>query len=328
MITAAATLILIVAGGLVTSNSAGVSVPDWPNTYGKFMFAFPFGDMVGGILYEHGHRMIASTVGFLTVILAIWVWRRDERRWLRRLAVGALAAVIAQGVLGGITVLFYLPTAVSSAHALLAQSFFCMTIAVAYFTSREGRREVTPVRDEGRVSLGRMSALAVAIVVLQLVIGAWMRHSDAGLAIPDLPLAYGKLLPPTSDAALADANAWRRTQLMDPVTFTQVWVHFAHRMGAVAVTIILATLVVRIRTRFSAVRELRRPANAIALLLLAQLTLGVLTVLTHKDAWIATVHVATGAAVLGTTFLTALRAARFTAHHAEDPAMVFRGSAA
>jgi cytochrome c oxidase assembly protein subunit 15 len=311
--TAASTFILIVAGGLVTSNSAGLSVPDWPNTYGQFMFAFPFGDMVGGILYEHGHRMIASTVGFLTVLLAIWVWRREERIWLKRLAVGALGAVVAQGVLGGMTVLFYLPTAVSSAHALLAQSFFCMTIAIAYFTSREGMAAMKQVPDTGRPTLTRVSAIAVGVVLLQLMIGAWMRHSDAGLAIPDLPLAYGSLLPPMTDAALEAANVSRRAELLDPVTITQVWIHFAHRAGAVLVSIVLVMLVIRVRRAFAPVSELHQPAIAIALLLLVQLTLGVLTVLTRKDAWISTLHVATGALVLGTTFLTALRAARCTA---------------
>src|SRR6266478_5767450 len=132
---AASTAVLIFAGGLVTSTGSGLSVPDWPNTYGWFMFAFPLEKMVGGILYEHGHRLIASTVGFFTIILAAWLWMSEPRRWMKWLGVAALGAVIAQGVLGGLTVMFFLPAPISTAHAGLAEIFFCMTVAIALFTS-------------------------------------------------------------------------------------------------------------------------------------------------------------------------------------------------
>ena len=121
--TAFCTFLLIIAGALVTGNDAGLSVPDWPLSYGKLM-----PPMVGGIFYEHGHRMVAATVGLLTVVLAFWLWRAEPRRWVRRLGWVALATVVAQGVLGGITVLFYLPVAVSVAHACLAQIFFCLVV--------------------------------------------------------------------------------------------------------------------------------------------------------------------------------------------------------
>jgi len=128
---AASTALLIFAGGLVTSTGSGLSVPDWPNTYGWFMWAFPMSKMVGGIFYEHTHRLIASTVGFLIVVLAIWLGRAEPRRWVRRLGYLALGAVIAQGILGGITVLWYLPDAISIAHASLAQILFCLTVTIA-----------------------------------------------------------------------------------------------------------------------------------------------------------------------------------------------------
>jgi cytochrome c oxidase assembly protein subunit 15 len=127
----ASTVLLIVAGGLVTSTGSGLSVPDWPTSYGWSMFTFPLRHMVGGIFYEHGHRLIASTVGFLTIILAVWIWRVEPRRWVRTLGFAALGSVILQGLLGGITVLLFLPTAVSTAHAGLAQIFFCLTVAIA-----------------------------------------------------------------------------------------------------------------------------------------------------------------------------------------------------
>src|SRR5258708_27902501 len=122
---------LILAGSLVTSHDAGLSVPDWPTSYGWSMFTFPPSMWVANILYEHGHRLIASTVGFLTIILAVWLWIVEPRGWLRWLGVGALRAVIAQGVLGWLAVLFFLPPAISTARAGLAESFLCLTVAIA-----------------------------------------------------------------------------------------------------------------------------------------------------------------------------------------------------
>src|SRR4029453_4875422 len=151
MLVAAFTGILIFAGGLVTSTEAGLWVPGWPNTYGYFMFFFPLEKMVGGIRYEHTHRLIASTVGFLIVVLAVWLWRSETRAWVRRLGYVALAAVITQGILGGITVLWYLPDPISIAHASLAQIVFCLTMTIALVTSPGWKRgyatqEGTPLR--------------------------------------------------------------------------------------------------------------------------------------------------------------------------------------
>src|SRR5262245_42148223 len=131
-LTVGATLMLVFAGGLVTSTGSGLSVPDWPLSYGMLM-----PPMVGGVRFEHSHRMVATSVGFLTLVLAIWTARREPRRGVRSLAWGALAAVVAQGVLGGLTVIFLLPTPISVSHACLAQTFFCIVIALAYATSRE-----------------------------------------------------------------------------------------------------------------------------------------------------------------------------------------------
>src|SRR4051794_25730850 len=133
---AGCTVLLLLAGSLVTSTGSGLSVPDWPTTYGWNMFSFPPSKWVGGILYEHGHRLIASTVGFLTIILAVWLAFADPRRWMKWLGAGALGAGIAQGVVGGLTVFFFLPASISAAHAGLAEIFFCMTVAIALFTSR------------------------------------------------------------------------------------------------------------------------------------------------------------------------------------------------
>lgn len=172
--TACVTLVLIVAGALVTSNDAGLSVPDWPTSFGSF---FKMPRMVGGILYEHGHRMVAEFVGVLTIILAVWTWRAEKRRWMRWLGVGALATVIAQGILGGITVLFYLPPSVSSAHAALAQTFFCIAVAIAVFTGRRWVEEVPRLElDIRRPSLFTLTLLSVFVLYVQLILGAMFRH--------------------------------------------------------------------------------------------------------------------------------------------------------
>ena len=279
--TAAATLVLIFVGGLVTSTGSGLSVPDWPLSYGMLM-----PPMVGGVFYEHSHRMVASLVGFLTLVLAVWTARSESRPGVRRLAWAALAAVVAQGVLGGLTVIYLLPTPVSVAHACLAQTFFCIVIALAYSTSREGLAAPSDVVDVGGV---RGAALTAAVIVyLQLLVGAVMRHIGAGLAIPDFPLAFGLLVP--------------------PVTSVPVLVHFAHRVGALVVLVAVARLFLHARRAGDA--RLVRMASALLGLVLVQIALGAATVLAMKAVTPTTLHVATGAAILGGCWLAALRSFR------------------
>ena len=169
------TLFLVVAGGLVTSNDAGLSVPDWPLSYGKLM-----PPMEGDIFYEHGHRMVATTVGLLTIGLAIWLWRAEPRRWMRSLGWIALGAVIAQGVLGGMTVIFMLPKPVSIGHACLAQLFFSTTVAIALFTSESWRRGAQMVDDAALRRLHWLALAAPVCVFAQLALGAAARHQGAG----------------------------------------------------------------------------------------------------------------------------------------------------
>jgi cytochrome c oxidase assembly protein subunit 15 len=176
-----ATFVLIVAGANVTSHRAGLSVPDWPTTYGQFMFSFPTSKWVGNILYEHGHRLIASTVGILTIILAFWLVRRESRRWVRGLGIVALAAVIAQGILGGLTVRFMLPPAISIAHAGLAEMFFCITVALALFTSERWKQGPTAVEMANAESVRRLCLMSTTVVYLQILLGATIRHAETGL---------------------------------------------------------------------------------------------------------------------------------------------------
>lgn len=181
---AALTLLLVVAGASVTSNDAGLSVPDWPLSYGKLM-----PEMKGGVFYEHGHRMVATTVGLLTIVLAMWLQRSEPRRWLRRLGWVALAAVIVQGVLGGVTVLWLLPKPVSITHACLAQLFFTLTVAIAVFTSPSWKRGPELVEDHGSPSLRTMAILTASSVLIQIALGAAYRHEAAGL-VPHVVAAF------------------------------------------------------------------------------------------------------------------------------------------
>ena len=284
----AATLLLVAAGGMVTSTQSGLAVPDWPTTYGQQMFAFPFSQMVGGIFYEHGHRLIASAVGMLTIGLAALLWWREPRRWVRRLGFIALGTVILQGVLGGITVLYFLPDPVSIAHAGLAQIFFCLTVAIALFTSRTWQSAAADPIDDPR--LQRRLVWMTALVYVQILIGATMRHTGAGLAIPDFPLVFGGLWPP----------AWT----------TAVSVHYAHRVGAIVITLFVLSTAKYIWSRHTDRWELVRPVSLLILILALQVALGALVILTGKQPVINTLHVAGGAIVLATSVILTLRVYR------------------
>ncbi len=179
MFLAGATLVLIVLGALVTSNDAGLSVPDWPTSFGS-LYKIP--PMVGGVKYEHGHRMFAEFIGLLIIVMAVWTQRVEQRRWMKVLGWIALAAVIGQGVLGGLTVLFYLPWAVSTAHATLAQTIFCVVTAMALFTSKSWLQDSKPIAEHGLLpGTPTLTAIAAACVWVQLILGAAFRHTGIKL---------------------------------------------------------------------------------------------------------------------------------------------------
>lgn len=181
---ACATFLLIIAGALVTSNDAGLSVPDWPTSFGSFRMP----RMVGGVRYEYGHRMIGAAVGLLTVILALALWKVESRSWVRKLGGTAVLAVIAQGVLGGITVLFYLPVTISVSHACLAQLFFCIIVSLALFTSESWEWDEPRVQDSSAPSLRQLSVGTTVAIFLQLMLGAAFRHDGFGI-VPHILVA-------------------------------------------------------------------------------------------------------------------------------------------
>src|SRR5438552_7777570 len=169
-----ATLVVIVAGAVVTSEGAGLSVPDWPTSYGHLVKLPPW---VGGIVYEHSHRMIAWFTGLCTMVIGFWTWFVDRRRWMKFLAFGALGTIILQGILGGVTVRHFLPPAISTAHAAVAQTFFCIAVAIAVFTGRQWVEEVPQTfSDDRHPSLLTLTLISIATLYVQLILGAMFRH--------------------------------------------------------------------------------------------------------------------------------------------------------
>lgn len=282
-----ATLLLVFAGAKVTSHEAGLAVPDWPLSYGRLM-----PPMVGNIFYEHGHRMIATAVGMGTLVLALWTARADARRWVRALGLACLGAVVLQGVLGGITVIFLLPLPVSVAHGTLAQTFLCLLTWLAYATSREW----DALRHEPAEAPERVAARAIAPVVaaatgaiwIQLVLGAIVRHAGAGLAVPFFPVS--------------ETGAW-----WPAVVDGGVRLHMAHRGFALVVVALVAWATIAVARR---VASLRRHALGVLALVIAQAALGATVVLVRRAPTPTSVHVVTGAALLALTWWLFLRVRR------------------
>lgn len=361
------TLLLIAIGGLVTSHGAGMAVPDWPNSYGYNMFAFPASQWIGGILYEHSHRLWASFIGFLVLALAVWVNGTSSRAWLRwggallvalgvslafknsvslgnivfltgtglvsmvlswfwpacppgpksfRILCGvALALVIVQGLLGGLRVVL-LMDGLGIVHAALAQAFFCLCAVIAVVSSPwwigGGGKSLPPTSH--RSLRWVVPTLAIAIF-LQLLLGASMRHQHAGLAIPDFPLAYGKLWPPTDPAFLESINN-TRVDVRDfhPITAGQILLHMAHRLTALAIVgwvVVVVVLAFRGPTGIWRLWSLTGAG-----LVGVQVALGAWTVWSNKAADVATAHVVIGAATLAWSvlFSLVLAVAPATAH--------------
>ena len=277
ILVACATFFLIIAGALVTSNDAGLATPDWPLSNGQF-----FPKMVGNLFWEHGHRMVATTVGMLTIVLTIFILVKEKRQWVRRLGIFALLAVIAQGLLGGLTVKLMLPLAVSTAHATLAQLFFCTTVSLAVFTSRSWI-EAWPLPEEKEgFPLRYLCAAALVTIFLQLIIGATLRHS----ATWDKPLPVELVL--------------------------------THIGGAFAVTLALGGAAISVLRRHKNEAFLTRPAMLALMLLVVQLFLGLAAYLTRQASphdpqplnpmiGITVAHVACGALVFATTIVLTLR---------------------
>jgi heme a synthase len=302
--TAIATFLLLGAGGLVTSHEAGMSVPDWPNSYGYNMFAFPISKWTGGIFYEHTHRLWASFVGLMTTILAVWLWRKDSRKWMKWLGVIAFLLVVAQGVLGGLRVTMKMDS-LGIFHGVVAQTFFVLTCAIALFTSRFWI-ELAAEQKTFSVPRGlRSHMLFVTILIfLQLILGATMRHQHAGLAISDFPLAHGKIWPDTNPDAIARYNAERMEATnVNPITAFQVVLQMIHRIAALVIFAGVAAAVGLSVKRLGKKDSLTKLAIFWLALIILQIALGIATIWTNKAADVATAHVLVGALSLVTGVL-------------------------
>jgi cytochrome c oxidase assembly protein subunit 15 len=301
LLTALATLVLICFGGLVTSHEAGMAVPDWPNTFGYNLFFFPVSRWVGGIFYEHTHRLVASGVGLLTTVLAVWLWLKDSRRSLRWVGLIAFLAVVLQGVLGGLRVVLF-KDELGIVHAALGQLFFVLTCSIALFTSRWWTKAQTwPAAGAGPKRLRRWFLLSTLLIVGQLMLGATMRHQHAGLAIPDFPTAYGNLWPSTDADSIARYNQNRiEATAVNPITAFQIVLQMAHRIVALAIFCLVAVAAELTRRRLGWQNPLSKVSLAWFGLVMIQLFLGAATIWTGKSADIATAHVACGALSLMT----------------------------
>ncbi len=281
-------VLLIAAGALVKSKEAGLSVPDWPLSYGSF--SPPHWWRIDTVRAEHGHRMFAGTIAMLTVLLAILLQRGERRAWVRRLGWSAVGAVLAQAVLGGVTVLLFLPPAVSIAHAGLAELFLCLVTCLAVVTGRSFWTVPQGTVSEETRGVANLAAATTGMIYIQILLGAVMRHNGAGLAIPDFPLAFGRLVPPHFDF--------------------KIGIHYAHRLGALTVAILVLWTAARVLSRFRSERTLAFPALGMVGLVAVQITLGALVVLTRKAVLPNTVHVVTGASLLATSLVLSLYSRR------------------
>jgi heme a synthase len=299
VLTAIATLVLICLGGLVTSHGAGLAVPDWPNSYGYNMFLFPISMWVGGIFYEHTHRLFASGVGMLTGILALWLWLRDQRKWVRWLGVLAFVLVGVQGVLGGLRVV-WLKDDLGLVHGALAQVFLVLVSVIALVTSRYWLNEKRWIEVEPDHHGLRWFILGTTFLILaQLMVGAAMRHRHAGLAIPDFPAAHGRVWPATDAASLARYNRERpEVRAMNAVTAYDVHLQMLHRMVAAAIVAAVGICLALARRSLGSQHPITRVAWIWVFLVAVQVGLGAFTIWSGKAADVATAHVAVGSVTL------------------------------
>jgi len=282
----------------VTSKNVGLAVPDWPTTFGYNMFLFPVSRWVGGILFEHTHRLMGSVVGLLTIVLAVWLWLGDDRRWVRNLGVIAVVAVIIQGILGGLRVTM-MKDQIGIFHACVAQAFLGLLVFIGLVTTKFWRSHVDRLINSR--SLSRIKTLAVAITVaiyVQLTLGATMRHQHRDLAILDFPTANGSWIPDTSASALAKINAWRDVRALSNVTAFQIWLQMAHRFLALIIAIAVIAFCARVLTETRGFGALKRLSVLWVALVLCQIALGAWVIWSNKAADIATTHVAIGAVML------------------------------
>jgi heme a synthase len=283
---------------MVTSKNVGLAVPDWPTTFGYNMFLFPVSKWVGGILFEHTHRLMGSLVGFLTIVLAVWLWLREDRQWVRSLAVIAVVGVILQGILGGLRVTM-MKDQIGIFHACVAQAFLGLLVFIALVTTNFWRSLSTRHFDPSKFSPIKSLAIAITVAIYaQLALGATMRHQHRDLAILDFPTANGAWIPDTRAAALAKINAWRDARALSDVSGFQIWLQMVHRFLALIIAIAVVTFCIRVWRELRDFAALKRLSLLWVALIFVQILLGAWVIWSNKAADVATAHVALGAVML------------------------------
>jgi heme a synthase len=311
---ALASLVLIAVGGLVTSHEAGMAVPDWPTTNGYNMFLYPVSKWTGGVLYEHVHRLVASALGLMTVALALWLWLKERRAWVRRLGLLAAVLVVAQGVLGGLRVTQRM-SELGIFHAALAHLFLVLMSALALFLSPAWSNlpELSGPKQSGR-GLARWSFALTGLIFFQLLVAATMRHQHAGLVIPDFPTAYGHWWPDMSAEAVAQYNQARTdVTARNSITAFQIELHLAHRILAFLILGGVVVVAWRIRLALGRRHLFAKLAVAWVGLILLQVVLGAATVWSGLSPTVATLHVVGGALALTAGSLGTLAVWRWSA---------------
>ncbi len=293
-LTAGATFLLIVVGGIVTSTESGLAVPDWPTTFGYNMFLYPLSEMEGGVLYEHSHRLMGSLVGLLTIALFVMLLVKDSRGWIKWLGFTAFIAVCVQGALGGLRVLLDGPEVAKFSHnlaivhaivhACLAQAFFALLCGICWFTSRdwiENQDQTEKAIDNvSAKKLRRLSLITTCLIYVQLIFGAVLRHTGNRL---DAHLLFAFLV--TLHIFLLLRRIFSSGEEIQGIGQTLPLILF----GLLAVQLILGT--------------------GAYITTLTSLSETVSALLTHI---ITTSHVAVGALMLVSSFVITLKIYRFT----------------
>jgi len=304
VLTAIATFLLLGLGGLVTSHEAGMSVPDWPTSYGYNMFALPIKFWKGGAFFEHTHRLLASAIGLMTTILMIWLWIADSRKWMRWLGVIAFVGVVLQGILGGLRVRWHMDY-LGIPHGVIAQSFLILICAIALFTGGVWHRIIGQNKLNVPPALRSLVLFTTILVFIQLILGATMRHQHAGLSISDFPLAHGQVWPDTSADAIARYNAERMESVNEnPITAFQVILQMVHRLVALAIFFFVGACAIQSSRKLGKADGLTRLSWTWLTMIVAQIALGAWTIWSNKAADVATAHVLVGALslVIGAIF--------------------------
>tara|TARA_Y100001978_G_scaffold27602_1_gene23559 strand:- start:6668 stop:7636 length:969 start_codon:yes stop_codon:yes gene_type:complete len=292
------TFFLIFVGALIKSTEAGLSVPDWPTTFGQNMFLFPYSSMVGGIFYEHSHRLIASLVGFCILLNTILIQFSNFYKFVKIISIISLCAVITQGILGGLTVLYFLPAWLSASHGTLGQTTFCLTIVLAIITSPKWTKENS---SKLNYKIKRLSFISVALVWFQLIIGAVVRHTESALVALDFPKINNAWIPSLKDDAIEKINYERFVQNfefilnLEPITSGQLLIHFIHRSFGYIIFLFMVYYCFNLYKKSS----FKTTPIILIVLIITQIALGALTVLSKKEFIITSLHVSNGAAILG-----------------------------